>query len=84
MDSTNYDEDELYDIIKALRAEVACYKPVAITVPDLLDALRLLVTTFSRCSSPAQGGPDPFTWVYADEFRVAKEAIRKAEQALQS
>lgn len=80
--NTYHDEDELCRHIDTLRKEVAALKPAALVAPTLLDALRLMVNTFSRCSAPAQGGSDPFTYIYAEQFGVAQAAIRDAEAAL--
>lgn len=46
--------------------------------PKLLAALQKMVETFSKCSSPAQGGADDFTWLYRNEFSQAKDAIKLA------
>ena len=38
-------------------------------------AVKLMRDTFAKCGSPAQGGPDPFTWVYRDVFAAADKVL---------
>lgn len=59
--------------------EIQAITKLAASAPYLLEALELIMSIFSKCSLPAQGGAEEFSFIYSKQFQIAYDAINMAK-----